>query len=104
MLRIFKPTLLKIGLAVVIAVVLWLILSNARAAFVPCLTQPVRVDQPPLKADWCMLRMLQPGGLAGLNVVMTPWTFIVLGLVFLVLPYVMSCIAVGLKRDKQGAG
>ena len=104
MLRILKPTLVKIGLAVVMAVVLWFILSNARVAFVPCLTQPVRVDQPPLEPDWCKLWELQPGGLAGLNVVMTPWTYLVLGLVFVVLPYVISCIALGLRREDRGAG
>jgi hypothetical protein len=103
MLRILKPTLVKIGLAVAIAFALWLILSNARVAFVPCLTQPVRVDQPPLEPDWCKLWMLQPGGLAGLNVVMTPWTYLVLGLVFVVLPYLISCLAVGLVRGEHEA-
>ena len=102
--------LAKIGLAVAITAVLWWILYNCGghlgAAFIPCKTQGVIENPPPFAADWCTLQQL-PAGLPGINVAMTPGTFLVLALVFLVLPYVASCATVWLvqrrKRDERGS-
>jgi len=93
-----KPTLGKLVLFVVIAVLLVIILYRVR--FLPCQTRPVIEEPGPYTSDLCSLRQFSPG-YVGINIRLTAVSWAVLAIVFLVAPYLLACTIALVRSNKM---
>jgi len=88
-----KPTFTKLAISVILIIGLWLVLNShkAKIRFFPCKTQAVVSEPKEYSKDICGLWQFT-GGFTGIRIQLTPASFMVIGLVLVLLPYLASCM------------
>jgi succinate dehydrogenase/fumarate reductase cytochrome b subunit len=98
--EVFKPNLVKTILFIILVVVSFCLLNGLR--IFPCQTQPVIQNPPPLEDSLCLPPLLGTI-LIGVNVAYSPVSYVLVAVLFVVVPYVLAClIGHPLRRKKQG--
>ena len=88
-----KPTYTKLAIFVILTIALWLVLSSPKAKirFFPCKTQAVVSEPKEYSKDICGLWQFT-SGFTGIRIQLTPASYVVIGVVLVLFPYLASCM------------